>query len=460
MKILYYIFIFLTFGSYAQEVSVQLTFEDAMTNSPIDSVHLNIKTTNQRALIKQWTKNQAIIVFYVPEKQMIRIKAKLPGYFNLDTLVNLSLYQRYIKKGKPISLLLTLRYDGQYSEAFDVKGAYKPAVAFSSERISVSDYVVIDKETMVLLAYPKRLNAVSELIWFRNDSIVARRNVPETALRLDTDFRNRIYLRCKYTDFMLTNKALLGLVKVSREELNNYVQPILDTLRNEQLFFTTYKSHYPAFDFFKVDMIDTLHSLLHHIEDAEMMEHYRAEYEWADVRTKLWAWDMEAETGIDREIWVGANVFTNSIYYEAPYSELFLVNEEAFVFDFYKDLLYTYDAYSGEILDSIAIDFHKNARDTGWERRMYQDPKTKKIYTFYDDAGYTDVYEISLLDGIKQDKFTLFYRYVENIQIYNNEVYYVYRPFESLQKKYLYKESFTNDQRSLAGQERFDPILR
>jgi len=73
---------------------------------------------------------------------------------------------------------------------------------------------------------------------------------------------------------------------------------------------------------------------------------------------------------------------------------------------------------------------------------MVQDPITKKIYTMYDDAGYTDMYEINLSDGKRKDKFTLFYRYVENTQVYNNEVFYIYRPFESLQKKYLYKESY------------------
>src|SRR5690554_7838587 len=103
---------------------------------------------------------------------------------------------------------------------------------------------------------------------------------------------------------MITNSEHITLIKVPREQLNNFVQPILDTLNNEQLYFTTYKSHYPAFDFYNVQLSDTSHALLHHVEDSEMMEHYRAEYKWADVRTKLWAWDMESETGIDREVWV------------------------------------------------------------------------------------------------------------------------------------------------------------
>ncbi|HLW30223.1 MAG TPA: hypothetical protein VKX29_05135 [Brumimicrobium sp.] len=460
MRILSYILFFWTFGSYAQEHSLQFKFVDVMTNSNIDSVELSLPLTSDQIIVKQWVQNEEVVDVYIPKSQMLRVTAKKEGFYSLDTLINLNSYHRGIKKGSVIPITLNFHYDGQYSNAFDIRANYKPVVAFASERISVSDYVIIDEETMILLAYPKRLNSSSELILYVNDSIILRRNVPEKAIRLDTDYRNRVYLRCEFSDYLIENSLSLKLIKVPREQLNNFIQPILDTLENDQLFFTTYKSHYPAFDFFNVNMKDTTNELLHHIEDSEMMEHYLAEYKWADVRTKLWAWDMEAETGIDREVWVGANVFTNSIYYEAPYSELFLIDETVYVFDFYKDLLFLYDAFSGASIDSITIDFHKDAVKTGWERIMYQDPITKKIYTSYDDSGYSVVYEINTLDGQKQDKFTLYYRYVENIQIHNDEVYYVYRPFESLQKKYLYKEGFMDTNRSLAGQGRFNQIVR
>lgn len=455
MRILTYIFLFLTFGSLAQEVKLQFNFEDAMTKSKMDSVELSIYNTSNTLLVKQWTDSIDVVYIESPKNNILRIKAEKPGYYTLDTAIILLDYQRDIKRENLVVLNFRMRFDGQISGEYNINANYKPAIAFSSERISVSDFVTIDENTMVILGYPKKLNAGSELIWFENDSIVSRRNVPGNAIRLDVDYRSRIYLRCEYTDYLLSGNELLSLTKVPRDQLDNFVQPILDTLENEQLFFTTFKSHYPAFDFYKVQMSDTTHSVLHHIEDTEMMEFYRAEYKWADVRTRLWAWDMEAETGIDREIWVGANVFTNSIYYEAPYSELFIVEDEVFVFDFYREFMFIYDVNSGEKLDSSAIDFHKDARKTGWEKRMIQDPITKRIYTLYDDAGYTDVYEINLKDGTRKDKFTLFYRYVENVQIYNDQVLYVYRPFETLQKKYLYKEGFNDSKRSLVGQGRF-----
>ena len=58
-----------------------------------------------------------------------------------------------------------------------------------------------------------------------------------------------------------------------------------------------------------------------------MMELYTSEYKWMDVRTKLWAKNKEIETGIAAEVWVGANYFTQSLYYEEAYAPMFHRND-------------------------------------------------------------------------------------------------------------------------------------
>ena len=42
--------------------------------------------------------------------------------------------------------------------------------------------------------------------------------------------------------------------------------------------------------------------------------------------------------------------------------------------------------------------------------------------------------------------FKLHHKYVGKIQVNNGYVYYLYRPFESLDKKALYREAIGNDQ--------------
>ena len=55
-----------------------------------------------------------------------------------------------------------------------------------------------------------------------------------------------------------------------------------------------------------------------------MMEFYRAEYKYVDVRTKLWAHQKQIETGIDKENGDGATVFTIQFitsHFMHPYSK-------------------------------------------------------------------------------------------------------------------------------------------
>ncbi len=444
---------------FSQDITLQINFKDTMTESSVNAVQITIFTVSNDVLLTRTVDKNEKIDFSLVAPFTFRLKAKKQGYYTTDTLINLEAYQRKIKREKVIPLTILLKYKGQFSEEVDVLGNYTPPIVYSSKQLEVSDYAIVDDETTVLLVYPKRPNAGSQLIWYAHDSVVNTKNCPENAEQLITDYRNRIYLRCKKHDYLLSDGAQLNLLKVNRNELNKSIRPVEDTLDNHALFFNTYYKYYPAFDYYKINLRDTSDILLHHIEDTVMMEQYRAEYKWADPQVKLWAWDKESETGIDREVWIGANYFTHSVYYEPPYGDFFIRNDTAYVFDFYKNKMYVYNAISGEKLKQIEIDFFLNTRktwwETGWQKTMLQDPITRKIYTYFDLGGYVELYEINLETGKKENHFTLFYRYSENIQIYNEHVYYIFRPFGSIQKKYLYKEGFKDPNRNLKGQNRF-----
>ena len=61
--------------------------------------------------------------------------------------------------------------------------------------------------------------------------------------------------------------------------------------------------------------------------DDFMMELYRAQYKYVSGRDKLWAFRKEQETGIDKEIWIGASVFTKDILFRPIYAALFVFND-------------------------------------------------------------------------------------------------------------------------------------
>ncbi|MFZ9029137.1 MAG: hypothetical protein ACO2Z9_08995 [Crocinitomicaceae bacterium] len=314
-----------------------------------------------------------------------------------------------------------------------------PQVVFSSPKLHVEDYELFKNGEILLLTYQKRLKKGSELKMFNGDKITSSFQVPDRALDLVHDFRGNAHVVCENNVYGIHQlDGRVGLSTLDKSYFMTYLAPILDT-NASKIYFSNFNKDYPAFEYFSFDRMDSVYKKIMKIEDELMMELYRSEYKWMDVRTKLWAKNKEIQTGIDAEIWVGANYFTQSIYYKEVYAPLFHRDDTIYVFDYYKDLLFTFDK-DGEVIDSLGIYHHYNPRATGWKREVVQDSKTGEVYAVFDRAGYTYVGRIDLKTGEIPEQVRLEHRYIQKVSVSGNHVYYVYRPFESIQKKYLYRE--------------------
>jgi hypothetical protein len=320
-----------------------------------------------------------------------------------------------------------------------VKPPGKPDTVFQSNRLSVEDFVLMKDGKMVLLTYPRKLKKGSEMLLFDGQQVLSSFDVPDVAERLVRDFRGNSHVVCENNVYaVMVTPSDVGIAPLSKEYFFNYVAPIVDTT-TARVFVSNFNKDYPAFHYFAYDSVDSTYRKIVQIKDDLMMELYRSEYKWVDIRTKLWAKNKEYETGIDAEIWVGANYFTQSIYYKELYAPLFSRNDTCYVFDYYKDMLYHFDKY-GNKLDSIPIYHHYHPKSTGWKKEVIQDRMTGRIYAVYDRDGYQFLGLIDTRTGEVTEQVKLSFRYATHIQVHDNFVYYVYRPFESAQKKFLYKE--------------------
>ena len=107
------------------------------------------------------------------------------------------------------------------------------------------------------------------------------------------------------------------------------------------------------------------------------------------------------------------------------------------MFDHYQNYIYNFNS-AIELVDSIPINYHFKSKKEKWSQPLIQDENDKNIFAVFNTGGYYVLKEIEL--GKVSQGFKLSNRYVEKIKIYNGYVYYVYRPYESLQKKFIYKE--------------------
>lgn len=319
-----------------------------------------------------------------------------------------------------------------------------PLVVFDSPRLHVSDFELLPNGDLLLLTYPKQLKKGSQILLFDGRNIRSNIEVEDVAEELVHDFRFNPHVVCENTVlgvYVKEDELLLGTLE--KDYFLKYIAPILDTNKS-RLYFSNFTKLYPAFDYFSFDRIDSAYTRILGIEDELMMELYRSEYKWVDVRTKLWAKNKEIETGVDAEIWVGMNYFTQTVYYKELYAPMFHRNDSLFVFDYYKDYLRVFDQF-GAPIDSVPVFHHYDKRRTGWQNNLIQDRVTGQIYAVFDRAGYTYLGWVDTKTGEINRQVKLEYRYAQGVQVFNNYAYYIYRPFESAQKKYLYKERLPYD---------------
>lgn len=320
-----------------------------------------------------------------------------------------------------------------------VKAPGIPDTVFNSTEFHVADFEVTEHGDYLLLVYPKRTGHNNAILWYDGSKVKDSVSVNGIGINLIKDYRDNIHVVCQEEVYHVsTDFDSLRLFNIPKNYFLDYILPIVDSTTSK-LFFSNFNSYYPAFDYFSFDQVDSSYRKIIHIEDALMMELYRSEYKWVDVRTRLWAKQKEIETGVDAQIWVGANYFTQSIYYKVPFAPLFKIQDSIYVLDFQSDLLSVYNEF-GESERTIPLLFHYHKDKTGWKRIILKDQATQSLYAVFEKDGISVLGKIDLHTGAICAKHRIHHKYVEKIRIHNGYAYYIYRPFESIQKRFLYKE--------------------
>lgn len=119
------------------------------------------------------------------------------------------------------------------------------------------------------------------------------------------------------------------------------------------------------------------------------------------------------------------------------------MNDTVCVFDHSSNAIFKYDKNLNQ-LDSIPIDYNHPKSWRDWKNEIIIDKKSNKAYALYQRGGFYYLKHINMKTGKIVSSFKLSNQYVEKIKIKDDYVYYVYRPFESLQEKYVYKELIKN----------------
>lgn len=332
-----------------------------------------------------------------------------------------------------------------------------PDTVWSSAELNVADFV-IRPGGLLLLTYEKeerwkrqedsKTTLYSGCRLISVDSTgreIKRKLITELCKGFQTNFFGDVFLMThKKIHLVDADDEDIFLSEIDRKVYEQQIQPVVDSIRHH-IYLSNYNKDFPAFEYLIYNTGDSSQQVMRYIEDEEMMKMFRSEYKYLQPREKLEAFRFELETGVDREV-IAAYMrgFQNTYYYEPINAPLLVANDTLLLFDHNHSKLIRFDQ-RGNAIDSTEIAYHKNNKLNRWSETLVKDLSNDEVYTYYERDGYHYVKKINRTTGATGNAMKLTHRYSENLRVHAEYVYYVYRPYESAQKKFLYREQLRSD---------------
>ncbi len=330
---------------------------------------------------------------------------------------------------------------------------FEPDSVWGSAEWNVADFIFIDNK-ILLLVYERELRwkcqhegsktlysgAHCVLLDEHGKQCAVSKKINEEVEHFDGLYLHGVFIKARNEHLkVVVENNTIDFYPVSERDFLDYVTPYLDSL-GAYVFISTFDQYYPAFEYALLDASNGRQKTLRTIEDGFGMELFRSEYKYLAPRQRMEVNQLALDLKRDKNVIAAyARGFHHSMYFETPYAPVFSAENGIFIFDHYRDSVFEFDVH-GELRNSFYINYHKKQRHTKWEKSVVFDEKQRRFHTLYSKGPHFFIHEINMDgSGIGEAK-RLFYGYPENVKVFDGRAYYIYRPFESLQNRYLYSE--------------------
>lgn len=403
---------------------------DSQTKQPIVLAHVkilnqnNITSTNENGFFK--------LLVYAQQRTTLAISHT--SYNTIYEVIN----------AEKDSVFVTLYLDKKNVElpAFTLENNTKPIPVFSSVEINIFDYEFY-QDKFVFIAYAKNPAKDSKLYLVdEQETILTSHFIPCEPTELYTDYQGNINLICKNAIYrvVINNATKIELYKLPLEDFYQLVKPILDTLE-KSILFSDFLQQFPRFKYYAFNTNDSSLSIIKEVVHKDMDWQYQYEYYNLTNAEKQFAKRMAKKfKGYDKhDIAAAMTGFANNFLYEEVYAPLFVINDTIHIFNHYENqiLKFVYDTVQ---VDSVAIDYHLQQNNSKWKTKLFIDELNGKIYGLFTKQGFNILKEINTNSGKIAKETKLQHQFVSKIKIKDGFAYYIYKPQQSLQKKFLFKE--------------------
>lgn len=377
------------------------------------------------------------------------------GYFEISVdrspLIKLHIshlsFETFIKEIRTkdrdtITLSIFLKEKANILPGVEVFSKAKPETLVGKPDYSIFDFDFYE-DKLILLTSERSLNKAQLRFSDYSGKIISTLPLPKsagTASGFFHDHEGYTDLVCSDTIFRLDimNKEFL-LMSISRNDFSKAIQPVVDSANNAY-YLSNQWDKFPLFNYYFLKKNDTVNHLLSTVSNSDLMKIYNMEYYYLPPRAQLEARRLADAYKTDKRI-VAALMsgFTQSMFYEPLYAPLFVIKDTVCVFNHYTDQIYHFDR-NNKLIDSVKISYHhpKNWRE--WKKQLFVDEFENKVYAFFSKNDHHYLKQIDFQTGKEVKTYKLKHPSAEKIKIKDGYVYYIYRPFESTQEKFLYRE--------------------
>ncbi|MDO8998380.1 MAG: carboxypeptidase-like regulatory domain-containing protein [Bacteroidota bacterium] len=356
-------------------------------------------------------------------------------------------YQSSVKDVKTnnldtIQLNISLQQQSNILDSVSVYATHKPETLVAKANYSIYDFDFYEDKLILLTAQKSLTKAQIQLSTYEG-KIISSCELPKQAgeaKHFFHDYEGYTDVICKDSVFRLDvlNTDIL-LYPIKQKDFSQFIEPIADSVNNHYYYDDNWQK-YPLFNYYYLKTNDSLNHLLSTITNADLMKLYNLEYYYLPSHLKLEARRVANYYKTDKRI-VAALMsgFTQSMFYEPLYAPIFILKDTICIFNHHNDYLYHYNKQH-QLIDSISIKYHhpKNWRE--WKKQLFVDEMTNKVYAFFSKDGHHYLKQINYQTGKEVYTYKLKHHSAEKIKIKDGYVYYVYRPFDSTQERFLYRE--------------------
>jgi len=417
------------------------TIRDAKTNTTLPGAAVEVISTRAGGT----SDRQGNYAVRVSKKRAATIRFSFVGQESQEK--RLSLQQLASASTDSIRLDISLLIAPGVIDTMVISGGHQePDTIYGNHNYHVADFAFVDDKILFLL-YEKRLEKGARvMLTDEREKELGSLLIPGEVKELFQDFLGNVHVITKTKAFQILIESYgLDLAPMDIEKFNSTIRPGIDTLENKILF-SDYRWYRPEFHYYSYAAKDSSVSAFKHIVDKPMARMYDFEYYFLEPRQKLEARQLAAVTGLTKhDVAAIMTDFQNTMFYEAPYAPLFVVDDTVMVFDHHSDLIFKYNRKM-DLIDSVAIDYHESKLHKGWKRMLLKDEADGTVHALYQKHGYFFLKGIDTMKGCIVGTTKLSYKYAEKIRIKKGYVYYIFRPHGSLQNRFLYRERLEKNQ--------------